>query len=110
MKKLVLVIALVLLAAVSASAAENSPAPAAPAAPALALDQLTTEAAPLFLAVLKPIPYCSTLNGTSCPSAGATTSCTDVCHNNLSCTCYNYYGGPYGTTFLGRYWYCDYEC
>ena len=107
MKKLVLVIALVFLAGLPMFAAENSPAQAVPA---MTFDQQTTEAIPMLIGIIKPIQYCSTLHGTSCPSAGATTSCTDVCHNNLSCTCYNYYGGPYGTTFLGRYWYCDYEC
>ena len=56
------------------------------------------------------IQYCSVVNGTSCTTVGAKKSCTDVCGNNLSCTCRNFYGGTYGTTFLGRYWVCQHEC
>jgi len=109
MKNFALVIAFVLLAAVSASAAEISKA--APATPAL--EQPTQGAPLLFEANFKvPVltPYCSSLHGTSCPAAGATTACTDVCHNQLSCTCYNIYAPPYYVTVVGRYWYCDYEC
>jgi hypothetical protein len=107
MKNFALVIAFALLAAVPASAAEICKA-----APATTLGQQTQEAIPLFAGLIKPVPVprCYTLDGTSCPAAGATTACTDVCHNNLSCTCYNYYGGPYNTTFLGRYWDCYDEC
>ena len=106
MKKLALVTTLVLLATVSASAAEISTA--APATPAL--EQLTPGTAPLFKGIKPLVPYCSTLQGTSCPTAGATTACTDVCHNQLSCTCYNIYAPPYYVTVIGRSWGCDYEC
>ena len=105
MKNFALVIAFALLAAVPASAAETSKA-----APAMTPANQTEAAMLMFQRPIQPIPYCHTLHGYSCPSAGATRACTDVCNNNLSCTCHNFYGGPYGTTFLGRYWVCDYEC
>jgi hypothetical protein len=107
MKKFALVVALVLLAAVPVSAAEISQdAPAT-----TALQQQVQGTIPLFAGIIKqPTPYCSTLQGTSCPSAGATTACTDVCNNQLSCTCYNVYAPPYYITVIGHYWYCDYEC
>jgi hypothetical protein len=107
MKNFALGIAFALLATVSASAAEISKA--APATPPH--EQLTQGTTPLFEANFKEItPYCSTLQGTSCPVAGATTACTDVCNNQLSCTCYNIYAPPYYITVTGRYWGCDYEC
>ena len=105
MKNFALAIAFALLAAVPAPAAEIFKA-----APAMTPANQTQEAIPLFGRPIQPVPYCHTLHGNSCPTAGATRACTDVCNNNLSCTCYNFYGGPYGTTFLGRYWVCDYEC
>jgi hypothetical protein len=107
MKNFALVIAFALLASVPASAAEISKA-----APAMTPVKQTQEAIPLFVGP-RPLPYpprCYTLHGNSCPTSGATQACTDVCKNNLSCTCHNFYGGTYGTTFLGRYWVCDYEC
>ncbi len=109
MKNFVLVIAFALLATVSASAAEISTTAAATPA----LEQTTQGPLPLFDANFKvPVltPYCSALHGTSCPAAGATTPCTDVCHNQLSCTCYNIYAPPYYVIVTGHYWYCDYEC
>jgi hypothetical protein len=106
MKNFALVIAFALLATVPASAAEISTA--APATPTL--EQLAPGTTPQFTAIIKePVPYCSTLQGTSCPVAGATTACTDVCQNQLSCTCYNIYAPPYYITVTGRYWGCDYE-
>ena len=106
MKNFALVIAFALLATVPASAAEISQA--APATPALELPAQIP--APVFDGPKPLAPYCSTLQGTSCPAAGATTACTDVCHNQLSCTCYNIYAPPYYITVIGRYWGCDYEC
>lgn len=108
MKNFVLVVAFALLATVPALAAEISKA--APTTPAL--EQQAQGTTPVFEAnfIRMPTPYCSTLQGTSCPTAGTTTACTDVCNNQLSCTCYNVYGPPYYTTIVGRYWYCDYEC
>lgn len=109
MKNFALVIAFALLATVPASAAEISTA--TPATPAL--EQLTPGTTPQFAATIKRpvlVPYCSAVQGTSCPAAGATTACTDVCHNQLSCTCYNIYAPPYYITVIGRYWGCDYEC
>ena len=60
------------------------------------------------------IPRCYELDGTACPMAGNTAACTDVCGNNLSCTCtYNYYNpwnyDPYWDPSVPR-WDCDYEC
>ena len=106
MKKFALVAAFVLLAAVPVSAAEI--ANAAPATTPL-LQQIEGPA-PLFKGIKPLTPYCSTLQGTSCSSAGATTPCTDVCHNQLSCTCYNIYAPPYYVTVIGHYWSCDQEC
>lgn len=108
MKNFALVIAFALLAAVSASAAETSQA--APTAPAMTLENPAQGAAPLFLGIHQLPPRCYTLQGTSCPTAGSTTACTDACSNNLSCTCYNYYGGPFNQTIIGRYWLCMEEC
>ena len=109
MKNFVLVIAFVLLAAVSASAAEISQA--APAAsPTPALEQLVGTPPPLFMGPHQLPPRCYTLQGTSCPAAGATTACTDVCNNALSCTCYNTYAPPYYVIVTGHYWYCNEEC
>ena len=105
MKNFALVIAFAFLAAVSASAAEVSKT-----APATTLEQQTQMPLPLFLGIHQLTPRCYTLDGTSCPAAGATQACTDACSNQLSCTCYNYYGGPYGQTIIGRYWVCDWEC
>jgi hypothetical protein len=113
MKKFALVIAFALLATVPVSAAEISKAaPAAPAAPAMTPVQQTQEAIPLFVGgtIIPPKPRCYTLNGTSCSPAGATTACTDACRNNLSCTCVNVYGGPFGTTVIGHQWHCSIEC
>jgi len=107
MKTLALVIAFALLATVSASAAEMSTA--APATPALEPPAVGTPP-PLFAGPRPLIPYCSTVQGTSCSSAGATQACTDVCHNQLSCTCYNIYAPPYYVTVIGHAWYCDQEC
>jgi hypothetical protein len=109
MKNFALMIAFALLAAVPASAAEISKT--APAAPAATLEQPAQEAVPLFAGFIHQFPpRCYTLQGTSCQTAGSTTACTDVCSNNLSCTCYNYYGGPFNNTIIGRYWLCSEEC
>ncbi|HSG39019.1 MAG TPA: hypothetical protein VLE27_05230 [Thermoanaerobaculia bacterium] len=51
------------------------------------------------------IQYCSVVNGTSCTTVGAKKSCTDVCGNNLSCTCTYYYSNP-----SVKFWYCQQEC
>ncbi len=107
MKKFALVLALVLLATVSASAAEISQA--APVTPAL--EQILGTPPPLFMGPQQIPPRCSALDGTTCPTDGATTACTDVCNDKLSCTCHNYYTGyPFHTTLSGRYWYCNEEC
>lgn len=106
MKKLALVAAFAFLTAVSASAAE-----APKAAPAPTLEQLIGVSTPQLEAGIKPLPpYCSTLDGTSCPASGATTPCTDVCHNQLSCTCNNIYAPPYYIIVIGHYWHCNQEC
>jgi hypothetical protein len=105
MKKFALVLAFVLLATVPVSAAEISKA--APATTPL-LQQI--QGTPPLFKGPHLIPRCSSLDGTSCPSAGATTACTDVCNNQLSCTCYNVYAPPYYVTVIGHYWSCDQEC
>lgn len=106
MKNFALVIAFVLLATVSASAAEISKA--APATPAL--EQLGGTPPPLFMGPHQLPPRCYALQGTTCSPSGATTACTDVCNNHLSCTCQNIYAPPYYITVIGHYWDCDDEC
>lgn len=108
MKNFALVIAFALLAAVPASAAEISKA--APAAPVATLELPAQGETPLFLGIHQLPPRCYAVTGTSCETAGSTMACTDDCSNNLSCTCYNYYGGPFNLTILGRYWICSEEC
>lgn len=105
MKNFALVIAFALLAVVPASADETSKA-----CLVMTPATQTQEAIPLVVGFPQPIPRCYELAGDPCPTAGATQSCTDACRNNLSCTCRNFYGGTYGTTFLGRYWVCQHEC
>jgi hypothetical protein len=109
MKKLALVVAFALLAAISVSGSEIPKV--APAT--TTLDQQAQRTPPLFFeANFKvPPPRCSALDGTSCPTDGATTACTDVCNDALSCTCYSYYTGyPVHPVLVGRYWYCNQEC
>lgn len=107
MKKFALAVAFVLLATVPASAAEIPKA--APATTPL-LQQIQGAPPPLFKGPHQLIPRCYTLAGTSCSSAGATTPCTDVCNNQLSCTCQNIYAPPYYIIVIGHYWLCDQEC
>ncbi len=78
MKNFALVIAFALLAAVPVSAAEILPA-----TPAMTPAQQSQEVIPLFAGIVLPPPRCYTLDGTSCPTAGATKACTDVCQNAL---------------------------
>ena len=50
--------------------------------------------------------YCWDVEGTTCSPVGSTTGCTDVCFNQLSCTCRSY-------VWLGqtvRYWDCQEVC
>ncbi len=100
MKNFALLLALVLLAFTApASAAETSNA-----CPETTLEQ-QTEGPVAPLEMIRPIliPYCSAVHGTACTSqVGTKKACTDVCHNQLSCTC-TAWGG-------GKYWYCDQEC
>lgn len=102
MKRFALVIAFALLTAVPAFAAEISKT-----APAMTPVKQTREAAPRSAWFLDPVPRCYTLDGHSCQASGATQGCTDVCNNDLSCTCRDFY---YNSTYLGSYWVCDYEC
>lgn len=66
---------------------------------------LVALAVPVSAMIPQPIPYCHVVQGTSCTSVGAKKSCTDVCGNNLSCTCTYYYSNP-GV----RFWNCQQEC
>lgn len=94
-----------LLAALPASAGEVSPAPVV--AP-VTLDQILEGTVTPQNKIKPPIviiPFCWQVQGTTCTSVGATRPCTDVCNNNLSCTCTYYYSNP---SF--RFWNCDYEC
>jgi len=61
-----------------------------------------------------PTPRCYVVDGTSCPSPGATQNCTDVCNNQLSCTCVDYgthqYPSYYPSDPSTWFWDCDWEC
>jgi hypothetical protein len=101
MKNFALMVAFALLPlAVPASAAEISKA-----APATTLEQITGQAPPLEMMRPPLTPYCSAVQGTSCTTVGATTPCTDVCSNQLSCTCGYNYSNP-----NVKFWNCDWEC
>jgi hypothetical protein len=101
MKYFAFVIAFALLAlAAPASAAEISKAASA----TTLQQQIEGRPAPLEL-FRQPIPRCSAIQGTSCTSVGSTTPCTDVCNNQLSCTCSYYYSTP-----IQQLWNCDWEC
>jgi hypothetical protein len=102
MKNFALLVALALLAlTVPASAAEISKA-----APATTLGQQTGGVVPPFELKFRPLtPRCSAAQGTSCTTAGATMGCTDVCNNQLSCTCSYNYSNP-----SVLFWNCDWEC
>jgi len=106
MKNFAFVTALALLPlAAPASAAEISSA-----APATALEQQTKGPVSPVEMMYPPPPllqYCSAVQGTSCTTAGSTKACTDVCNDQLSCTCSYYYYSPYSYTLL---WNCDWEC
>ena len=113
MKNVALVLAFALLATVSASAAEISPAApatqASAATPAVEPPVVGTPA-PIFDGPKPLLQNCYAVQGTSCTTSGATKACTDVCHNQLSCTCQNIYAPPYYITVIGHYWDCDDEC
>jgi hypothetical protein len=102
MKKFVLLVALALLAlAAPVSAAE----PVA-CTPTTTLDQQAGGLVPQPIDRIPPlIQYCSVVNGTSCTTVGAKKACTDICHNQLSCTCTYFYSNP-----SVKFWYCDQEC
>jgi hypothetical protein len=101
MKSFAFVIAFALLAlAVPASAAEISNV----ATTTTLLQQIEGRPAPLEL-FRQPIPYCSAVQGTSCTTLGATMGCTDVCNDQLSCTCTSLYSNP-----SARIWNCSVEC
>ncbi|MES1243254.1 MAG: hypothetical protein ABUT39_16705 [Acidobacteriota bacterium] len=95
MKRFAFAVVLVLVAfAVPVSAEEMSKA--APTTPLL--QQIEGAAQPVER-IPPLIPYCSAVQGTSCTTVGSKRSCTDVCHNQLSCTCTS-----------AHYWSCMYEC
>ena len=102
MKKFAFVVALVLLATVvPASAEETSSTP-----PPTSLEQqIKGPVQPIELGPREITPFCSAVQGTSCTTVGATRSCTDVCNNNLSCTCSYYYSNP-----SVKFWDCMWEC
>jgi hypothetical protein len=104
MKKFALVLAFALLPlAVPASAAEISKV-----APATTPEQqIKGPVAPVEMMYPLPplIQYCSVVQGTSCTTVGSTKACTDVCGDQLSCTCSYYYSNP-----NVHFWDCDWEC
>ncbi len=48
------------------------------------------------------LPYCWNIEGTSCPSVGQTTKCTDACSYTYTCTCIFWNGQ--------RFWDCPEVC
>lgn len=100
MKNFALLVALALLTlAVPASAAETL----ACVPMTTTLEQQTEGPVPPLQMIPVLIPYCSNVHGTACTSqVGTKKSCTDVCRNNLSCTCVAWNGA--------KYWACDQEC
>ena len=99
MKSFALLVALALFALAAPVWAAEDPTIASEAT----LEQQTEgPVAPLFM-IPQLIPYCSTVHGTACVApVGTKKSCTDVCRNNLSCTCTVWNGA--------KYWYCQQEC
>ncbi|HZF13158.1 MAG TPA: hypothetical protein VFE33_30570 [Thermoanaerobaculia bacterium] len=99
MKNFAFVVAFVLLSlAVPASAAEI-----AKAAPAATVQAQTPAPLPWLEMGIKPLlQRCSLVQGTSCPTVGATMACTDACNDQLSCTCIFFNGV--------RFWDCLVEC
>ena len=99
MKNFVLAVAVALLAlaAVPASAGEISEA--------AFLTTLAQQAEPVPSSTNVVIirQSCDLLNGTVCPSVGATTTCRDVCGYQVSCVCTTYAGNL-------RYWRCGWQC
>jgi hypothetical protein len=55
---------------------------------------------------------CYEVDGTSCPTLGATRECTDVCSNQLSCTCVDTEHHPFPPLSdpSNWFWDCDWEC
>jgi hypothetical protein len=104
MKNFALVLAFALLPiAVPGSADESSTV-----APATTLkQQIEGPVAPLDMMYPPPplVQRCSAVQGTSCTTVGSTQPCTDVCNNQLSCTCSYYYSNP-----NVYFWDCDWEC
>jgi hypothetical protein len=104
MKSFTFVVAFALLPlAAPASAAEISKV-----APAPTLEQATEGPVAPVERMYPPPPLierCSVVQGTSCTTVGSTKACTDVCNNQLSCTCSYYYSNP-----NVHFWDCDWEC
>ena len=94
---LAVAVSLLALAAVPASAGEISEA-----AFLTTLAQ-QTEAAPSSANLVIIKLSCDAVNGSACPSAGATTTCRDVCGYQVSCVCTTYAGNL-------RYWRCGWQC
>jgi hypothetical protein len=102
MKYFALLVAVALLAlAVPASAAENPTVSTVDLATIFEQPAEGGQSTPIDLVPVL-IPRCSSVNGTSCPARSGPRSCTDVCHNQLSCTCI-YYSGAWR-------WRCQQEC
>ena len=99
MKNFALVVAVSLLAlAVPASAGEISEA----AFLTTLAQQIEAPLSPIDQAIIIKLS-CDLVNGSACPSAGATTTCRDVCGYQVSCVC---------TTYIGnlKYWRCGWQC
>ena len=101
MKNLAFAIAFALLAlTIPASAAEVPEA-----ALAMEIFQLPQTEEPVAATPLKIKLPCSFIEGTSCPYAGNTQTCYDVCGYSVSCTCTASSPNP-----NYRFWRCGWQC
>ena len=101
MKNLALAVAFALLAlTIPASAAEVPEA-----APATEVFQLPQTEEPVAVTPLKIRLPCSFIEETSCPYAGNTQTCYDVCGYAVSCTCTASSPNP-----NYRFWRCGWQC
>lgn len=94
-------VALALLAFTVPAAAADEPSAAAP----VTFEQLTAVPEPIdLIGIFAPTWFCSSLHGTSCPARSGPRACTDVCGNQLSCSC------VFVSQASGWRWRCQQEC